>query len=1073
MGDPARKRFIVRATAGYAALAAVWILFSDQMLLALTDLHAIAWMSTLKGFAFVAVTSLLLYLALDTVPGREGLARPVVAAAPAPISIADRWPRWLVYAIAIAVTLAVLALRMLFGGVLGGHPLLILFLVPIILSALLGGGGPGLVSTLIAAVGVGWMVVLPLATPHITLPGDFAQWLMLIANGTLVSVMSEALHRARRQTDASQDGLRRERDLLSAIGRLRSAYIGNRSADEVFAGALHEILALTASRYGVIMEARHDGEGRPYQQCLAISGLDWSEATTRFYAERGAPAGLRVESEEALFSACVASAAPVIANEPGGHADVNGFLPPGHPPIVSFLGLPLRHGGDIVGSVSLANRPGGYDAALADYLAPVAESCAEIVVAYRDKRALAESETRANLILDTAPEGMLVADGGGDIVRANTHAGVLFGVEAAELLGQPVELFLPYCLPGPGAAPHAAARPAPRELVARRHDGTEFPVEIKLGPVSIAGRPHLIVSVADISERKRADDELRVSAVALESRDGIVITDGAMVIRKVNRAFTEITGFSAEEAIGRTPAIVQSGLQDQLFYDAMWSAIGQHGHWQGEIWNRRKNGELYPEWLSISVVRDAGGRATHYVGAFQDISMQKQAEEEIRHLAFYDPLTRLPNRRLLIDRLRGALTASARSRSCGAVLFIDLDNFKILNDTLGHDSGDVLLTEVAVRLQSCVRSIDTVARLGGDEFIVMLEELGTTTGEAATAAEAIGHKLLSSVALPYDLAGREYRITPSIGITLFRDHGASTDEVLKWADLAMYQAKAAGRNTIRFFDPAMQASVEAHAAIESDLHRGIRDDEFVLHYQPKFDHRGRVTGVEALVRWRHPQRGLVSPAEFIPIAEETGLILIIGYRILQDACTRLATWQQLPAAAGLTVAVNVSARQFRNPVFVDEVRGLIGTTGADPRRLVLEITESLFVQDIEDIKAKMRALKELGVTFSLDDFGTGYSSLAYLKRLPFDQVKIDRSFVRDILTDANDAAIVRAIIAMSRSLGLRLVAEGVETEAQWAFLREEGCHEGQGYLWSHPLPPAELERLWLTRQERPTGPPAP
>ncbi|WP_295412788.1 EAL domain-containing protein, partial [uncultured Thiodictyon sp.] len=398
----------------------------------------------------------------------------------------------------------------------------------------------------------------------------------------------------------------------------------------------------------------------------------------------------------------------------------------------------------------------------------------------------------------------------------------------------------------------------------------------------------------------------------------------------------------------------------------------------------------------------------------------------------------------------------------GALMFVDLDNFKVLNDTLGHSVGDLLLQQVAGRLLDCVRESDTVARLGGDEFVVMLEGLSERTEAAAAKAQGIGVKLLAALNEPYELAGYRCHSTASLGIALIADRHTPVEDLLKQADLAMYQAKAAGRNTLRFFNPDMQAALEARSALETQLRDGLRDGQFLLYYQAQVDGAGDLTGAEALVRWQHPQRGLVAPGEFIPLAEETGLILPLGRWVLESACAQLAAWAHQPPRAHLTLAVNVSARQFRDPGFVDQVRAALAASGADPHRLKLELTESLLLEDVTDTIAKMTALKSLGLGFSLDDFGTGYSSLSYLKRLPLDQLKIDQSFVRDALDNPNDAAIIRAILALAPNLNLTVIAEGVETPAQRAFLIASGCRAFQGYLFGRPGPAAALPQ---TRQQ--------
>ncbi|MFZ3085003.1 MAG: EAL domain-containing protein [Rhodoferax ferrireducens] len=589
------------------------------------------------------------------------------------------------------------------------------------------------------------------------------------------------------------------------------------------------------------------------------------------------------------------------------------------------------------------------------------------------------------------------------------------------------------------------------------HGRAWFELSVARKSVGQGQEPRFIVLSRDITERKQAEEALRIAATAFESQEGMTVTDAQGAILQVNRAFTEITGYSADEVVGHNPRLLKSGRHDKAFYAAMWESIGRTGSWQGEIWNRRKNGEAYPELLSITAVKENGGIVTHYVGTFMDITLRKAAEDEIRNLAFFDLQTGLPNRRLLLDRLQQALAASVRHRRQGALLLIDLDNFKTLNDTLGHDKGDLLLQQVAQRLAGCVHEGGTVARLGGDEFVVMLENLSEHLEAAATQAETLGKKILASLKQTYSLDGYEYQSTASIGITLFSKQEETTEDLLKRADLAMYQAKAVGRNTLRFFDPEMQAVVTSRAALEAGLRRAVTNDEFLLHYQPQVDDQGHLTGCEALVRWQHPERGLVSPGEFISLAEDTGLILPLGRWVLEAACTQLAQWGNRPEMDHLTVAINVSARQFHQADFVNQVLTVLGNTGANPQRLKLELTESVLIADVEDVIAKMSALKEKGVGFSLDDFGTGYSSLSYLKRLPLDQLKIDQGFVRSILVDPNDAAIARMVIVLGDSLGLAVIAEGVENEAQRGFLARLGCHACQGYLFSRPLPLDQFE----------------
>jgi diguanylate cyclase (GGDEF)-like protein len=442
----------------------------------------------------------------------------------------------------------------------------------------------------------------------------------------------------------------------------------------------------------------------------------------------------------------------------------------------------------------------------------------------------------------------------------------------------------------------------------------------------------------------------------------------------------------------------------------------------------------------------------------RELQQLQAAHDEIRNLAFFDSLTGLPNRRLLLDRLQQTLVASVRSNRKRALLFVDLDDFKTLNDTLGHHIGDLLLQEVARRIIATIREVDTVARLGGDEFVVLLQDLSELPEDAAAQAKIVAEKILATIHQPYSLDGRECRSSSSIGITVFGNPQDSTNEVLQQADIAMYQAKAAGRNTLHFFAPALQAAVNARAEMEEDLRQAIKTNDFRLLYQPQVD-RGILIGAEALVRWKHPKRGLLPPDEFIPLAEQTGLILSLGDWVLEAACKQLAAWATRKGTADLTVAVNISARQLLNPDFVKNVLLTLGRTGANPQNLKLELTESMFVDDLEDVVAKMTELKSHGLRFSLDDFGMGYSSLAYLRRLPLDQLKIDQEFVRDILVDPSSSAIAQSIISLSKAMGLTVIAEGVETEEQRDFLARLGCHSFQGFLFSGPVLPEEFESL--------------
>jgi diguanylate cyclase (GGDEF)-like protein/PAS domain S-box-containing protein len=568
-----------------------------------------------------------------------------------------------------------------------------------------------------------------------------------------------------------------------------------------------------------------------------------------------------------------------------------------------------------------------------------------------------------------------------------------------------------------------------------------------------------IATFIDITERKKSETELKIAATAFEAQESMMVMDANHLILRVNQSFTKMTEYTANEVVGQHASMFRAGNTDESFYAAIWDRAKKEGFWQGEIQSRRKNGEVYPVHVSISAVKNQAGMIINYVSTLADITMSKAAEEEIKHLAYYDLLTGLPNRRLLLDRLTQALTFSARSGKEGALLFIDLDHFKTLNDTEGHAIGDLLLQQVAERLTAVVREGDTVARLGGDEFVVMLEDLSEVALEAAAQTEAIGEKILVAISQLYLLDKHEHHSTSSIGATLFNNHQSGIDELLKQADIAMYQAKKAGRNTLRFFDPQMQETINSRANLESELRKALEREQFQLYYQIQVNHSGHALGAEVLIRWCHPERGIVSPFHFIPVAEETGLILPIGEWVLNSACAQLGLWQRNPSTEHLTLSVNVSAKQFRQPDFITQVKTALQQHSTNPARLKLELTESMLLEHVDLTIATMIALKEIGVRFSLDDFGTGYSSLQYLKKLPLYQLKIDQSFVRDIADDISDQAIVRTIIAMAQTLNLNVIAEGVETEQQLQLLQSCGCTTYQGYLFSQPVPIAEFEAL--------------
>ena len=578
-------------------------------------------------------------------------------------------------------------------------------------------------------------------------------------------------------------------------------------------------------------------------------------------------------------------------------------------------------------------------------------------------------------------------------------------------------------------------------------------------------RRRTLEELARAAEAERIEAAERVELALAGASIGLWDWHLASGRRTVDGRACAILGYTSDEqeadaADGFGLALVHA--EDR---DGLQTALDRHLHgttpdFEAEFRMRHRNGHwVWVQSRGRVVERDAGGHPARMVGTRSDISARKQAEADIAHLAFYDGLTNLPNRRLLMDRLGHALAKCERNGGYGAVLFIDLDNFKALNDTRGHDIGDRLLEMVAFRLQQVTRDVDTVARLGGDEFVLLLEDLGTTAADATAHAELVARKILNALGLVYTLEGHDLRSTPSIGAALFGNAHHVAHDLLRQADMAMYEAKSAGGAAFRFFDPGMQAAVDATTNLETDLRFALARREFELWYQPVVNQMGLMVGAEALIRWRHPKNGLTGPGDFIAQAEKSGLIVGIGDWVLQEACRQLKDWARDPATANLTVAVNVSARQFRQEDFVARVLEILAVSGADPRRLKIELTETVLLTDIEDTIVRMGALKGHGIGFSLDDFGTGYSSLSYLQRLPLDQLKIDQSFVRDMLRTPHAASIVQAIVNLAATLGLHVVAEGVETEEQWERLRGIGCLAFQGYLFARPMAPADMAAL--------------
>jgi diguanylate cyclase (GGDEF)-like protein/PAS domain S-box-containing protein len=678
----------------------------------------------------------------------------------------------------------------------------------------------------------------------------------------------------------------------------------------------------------------------------------------------------------------------------------------------------------------------------------------------------ARAAQRLHATLESITDAFYTLDREWRFTYLNREAERLLQRPRTELLGKVVwDEFSPHKVQIGYCELHRAVRENVTVVYEEYNPGLQLLVEVRAYP----SEEGLTVYFRDITEARKIEESLRISeerfrTIARSTTDVVWDWDLGHGTLWASESMERVFGYTTKDFSG--PLVgwseyIHPDERERVVRHILAVIKGGDDQWMDEYRLMRKNGSEAVVLDRGYIIRDDAGRAVRMIGAMVDLTERRQAERRIEYLAFYDPLTRLPNRQLLMDRLRAALAASATRRGYNALFFIDLDNFKSLNDTGGHAVGDQLLQQVAHRLGTCVSHSDTVARFGGDEYVILLEQLSADREAACTEAGAVGERILHALRQPYKLDNYRHATTASIGVVLFSDDKDDIGELLKRADMAMYQAKAAGRNGLCFFNPHMEAALSARMALERDLRQALRDCEhaFDLYYQPQIDRHGRITGVEALVRWRHPERGTVQPVEFIPLAEETGLVLALGEWVLRKACQQLVNWAARPETASLEIAVNVSARQFHHPGFVAQVLAALGPDGADARHLKLELTETSVLENVDDTIAKMKQLKTQGVTFALDDFGTGYSSLAYLRQLPLDMLKIDRSFVTDLLTNPNDAAIARTIISLGRTLGLRVLAEGVETPAQRDFLFEHGCEAYQGYLCARPLPPADLAAI--------------
>lgn len=684
----------------------------------------------------------------------------------------------------------------------------------------------------------------------------------------------------------------------------------------------------------------------------------------------------------------------------------------------------------------------------------------EIAERKQTEEALQKSESRLRTLVENIPEKIIMKDKNLVYMLSNDNYARGMGIQSEEIMGKTDYDFYPPDLAEKFMAEDREVMTSGKTMDIEEihtHSGKELVIQVVKIPVynyqsNVVG---VLGIFRDITKRKRIEKELHLSAAVFENtNEGVIITDKDANIVAINQSFTEITGYTSEEVIGKNPKLLKSGRHDHAFYQTIWASIQEKGQWKGEIWNRRKNGEVYPQWLNISVVKNDQSEVINYVAVFSDISTLKQSEEQLEHLATHDTLTTLPNRLLFNDRLEHALEHAKRHGTKVSLLYMDLDNFKGINDSFGHPFGDRLLQVVADRLMTCVRSEDTVARLGGDEFTIITEDIFHSHDAAVVA-----HRVLDSLSKPIALEGHEIFTTASIGISLYPDHGNDVHVLMKNADTAMYHAKKLGRNKYQFYASEMTLLAQERIMLETALRYALERKEFILHYQPQVDvDRRQIVGVEALVRWQKPEKGLIFPNKFIPLSEEMGLISSIGEWVLHTACAQGHAWQ-LAGYPSLRIAVNISSREFLKKDFVEKVKQILKETGFSSTLLEIEITESTLLKNIDDNIAIFKGLKALGIHIAIDDFGIGYSSLSYLKQFSIDRLKIDRSFIKNIPHNSNDMAIAKAIIAIARSLGIQVTAEGVETQKQMDFLISEYCTEVQGYIFSPPVPAEEFKRF--------------
>ena len=870
-------------------------------------------------------------------------------------------------------------------------------------------------------------------------------------------------------------------ELLEAITRAQSAFIDSENASSAFRGLLEDLLRLTRSQLGFIGTVRNGENGKAELVMAAFSGMPSPPRQESCPEEPaltfGPQLGSLFTNPTSLLGRTISTRQPVIARRPETDS-ISAQLPSGHSPVTTFLSLPIMAGGEVIAVAGLANRAEEYTQNDVEALLPLTTVVAQLLVADRlatERRAL-ESRLRAGeaalrSVLDHAPVGIWLLNSDGRLEFVNKVFCDSVGIPEARFTSIPDYAVLydaetaRRCKAADAAA-LAADGPHRSEERVLFSDGKMHDLEtVKVRLLDEQGIPtgKLIGISTDVTARRFAESRLKLLAGIFENaREGITLTDIEGLIVDVNPRFCEITGYTREEVIGQNPRILASGRQDATFYSTMWNKIKSTGHWRGEIWNRRKNGEIYPELLSISLLKGIDSSSDHYLAVFTDISDLKAHQNRLEHLAHFDALTHLPNRVLLAGRMGIAISQARRNARSLAVCYLDLDGFKPINDQHGHQFGDHLLIEVAQRLSLSLRGGDSVARLGGDEFVLLLNDL-----TSLTECDAVINRLLRTIAQPIVIEGETAQVTASLGVTLFPEDDSDVDTLLRHADQALYIAKEAGRNRYHVFNTSHDQGLRARREGLEQFEVALALHQLRLHYQPKVDmRRGRVVGAEALIRWQHPERGLLAPAQFLSVIENSPADVALGEWVIQEALRQMNSWRG--AGIDLAVSVNISAYHLAQENFVSRLKGFLGIYPEMPSHcLEIEILETAALEDISHITTLMAECQALGVGFALDDFGTGYSSLTYLKRLPAATLKIDQSFIRDMLHDSDDLAIVEGIIGLSQAFRRVVIAEGVETIEHGVTLLQMGCDLAQGYGIARPMS-AEKFPDWLA-QWQPDG----